>query len=148
MEPCEKNVVDWILGGSRCAILLLFVVSYVLVFINVCRGTRLKNWRLYCVVSVCVFLWLGMALYVDHIDECTHLVHLSPQRASIYMCFHNLLHGLSLYLCLLLLSHLSDFQHRGVWLWLVGAVVFVPLIVTITILIIDLKVPPAPGSPR
>ncbi len=68
----------------------------------------------------------------------------NPSNFSCYLlrCFRNLLHGLSLYLCLLLLSHLSDFQHRGVWLWLVGAVVFVPLLVTIAILVIDLRLPP------
>ena len=53
-----------------------------------------------------------------------------------------MLHGLTLYLIILLLAHLSDFQHRGLWLWLVLSVVLVPLIYSVTLLIIDLRVHP------
>lgn len=80
-----------------------------------------------------------------------------PQRNSIYWCFRNLVHGLTLYLVsrnldfsirihcdqfwksniisishlflqiILLLCHLSDFQHRGWWLLIIFAVILVPL---------------------
>ncbi len=83
-EPCHKELFDWCLLAARCSVLLLFLVAFVLVLVNVCRGTRLKNWRLYCVVSLCIFLWLSMGLYLDHVDECVHLIDVAPQRMSIY----------------------------------------------------------------
>ena len=67
-------------------------------------------------------------LFQDHIDEFfVQQIYRFPQRRSIYWCFRNLVHGLTLYLIILLLSHLSDFQHRGWWFCIILAVVLVPL---------------------
>lgn len=139
----EVSLLEWILFVSRCLVILIFLVAYTLVFINVARGTRLKNWRLYCVVALSLFCWLALSLYQDHIDEYfVHGIYRFPQKRSIYWCIRNLMHGITLYLIVLLLSHLSDFQHRGVWLWLVASVVVVPLIYSVALLIIDLRVHP------
>ena len=139
----DLTVLDWILLVSRCLIILIFLVSYILVFVNVARGTRLKNWRLYCVVALAMFCWLAMSLYQDHIDEYfVHAIYRFPQKKSIFWCVRNLLHGITLYMIVLLLAHLSDFQHRGVWLWLVASVVVVPLIYSVSLLVVDLRVHP------
>ena len=80
-QDYEMSTVDLITFGSRCAVLFLFVVSLVLVFVNVARGTRLKNWRLYCVVALVIFTWLALSLYQDHIDEyIVHQIYRFPQR--------------------------------------------------------------------
>lgn len=85
VEPCELGALDWATLAARAAVLLAFAVAYVLVLVNVCRGTRLKNWRLYAVASACVAAWLAAGAYQDHVDECfAHLVHVVPQRVSIY----------------------------------------------------------------
>lgn len=50
----------------------------------------------------------------------------------------NLVQGMSLFLIVLLLSHLSDFQHRGSWLWLIALVVVVPGVYSIVLLLVEL----------
>ena len=62
--------------------------------------------------------------------------------SSISRSFRNLVHGLTLYLTVLLLAHLSDFQHRGAWLGLVASVVLFPLAYSVALLIVDLRVQP------
>jgi len=106
------------------------------------RGSRLKNWRLYLLASSLLFLWLTLSLYQDRIDEFTVGALEPPQARSIYWCFRNVLEGLTLYVILLLLAYLSDFQHSGssAWLCLVGAVVLAPLGVAVAILIVDHQV--------
>ena len=139
----ELEPLEIILFICRCAIVLIFIITYILVFVNVARGTRLKNWRLYCLTALILFCWLALSLYQDHIDEhFVHAIYRVPQSRSIYWCFRNLIHGVTLYLVILLLSHLSDFQRRGVWLWLVASIVIVPLSYTIALLIVDFRVPP------
>ena len=49
--------------------------------------------------------------------------------------------GLSLYTTVLLLSHLSDFQHRGSWLWLIAMVILVPLVFSVVHLVAQLFLP-------
>lgn len=67
-EPYDMELSDWLLLVSRCLVVLIFVVSYLFVFINVARGHRLKNWRLYVLVALVLFCWLVLSLYQDHID--------------------------------------------------------------------------------
>jgi len=82
-----------------------------------------------------------MSLYQDRVDEFTFGALLPPQARSLFWCFRNLLEGFTLYVILLLLAHLSDFQHAGgAWLCLVAGVVFAPLGVAIAVLIVDHQV--------
>jgi hypothetical protein len=140
----ELENTDIILLSVRCIVVAIFLVSYILFFVLVARGQRLKNWRLYAVVGLLVFSWLAMSLYQDHIDRFwVHAIYRYPQRRSIYWCFRNLVHGLSIYMTILFLSHLSDFQHRGGrWLGLVFTAILIPLVYSIALLIIDLRVQP------
>ncbi len=72
-----------------------------------------------------------------------HEIYRFQQRVSIYFCFRNLLHGLTIYMLILFLSHLSDFQHSGGrWLALVATAILIPLIYAVAVLVIDLKVHP------
>ena len=73
-----------------------------------------------------------------------HFVHeiwRYPSRYIIYYCIQNLAQGLSLYTTVLLLSHLSDFQHRGSWLWLIAMVILVPLVFSVVHLVAQLFLP-------
>ena len=67
-EDYDLQLADIITMVCRCSVILLFIISYVFVFINVARGHRLKNWRLYILVALVLFCWLAMSLYQDHID--------------------------------------------------------------------------------
>ena len=42
---------------------------------------------------------------------------------------------------MLLLSHLSDFQHRGSWLWLIAMVILVPLVFSVVHLVAQFFLP-------
>lgn len=138
----ELEAIDWATMISRGVIILIFLIAYILVFVNVARGNKLKNWRLYSLVALTLFCWLSMAFYQDHIDEYfVHKVTIFPAPRSIYWCVRNLLHGITLFMIVLLLCHLSDFQHRGIWILFVSMVVCVPLLYSIAVLIIDLRVP-------
>ena len=101
----------------RCQTVFWCIVGLILLLVNIIRGNRLKSWRLYFLVSMTVFSWIGMTLYQDLFDyyfvqEVTHY----PNPRSYYWCFRNLVHGLTLYLIILVLAHLSDLQHRSNWL--------------------------------
>ena len=50
-----------------------------------------------------------------------------------------LVHGLALFLVVLVLGHMSDFQHHGSWLALIFAVVLVPLFYSIGHIVVDLR---------
>ena len=70
-------------NSQRNGTILMFFVFQVIV--NIIRGSRLKNWRLYLVVALVLFCWLGLSLYQDHIDEYfVHAIYRFPQRRSIY----------------------------------------------------------------
>ena len=129
VQDYKLQVVDIVLLAVRCFTIAFFLLCLLIVIIDICKDKlRLKSWRLYLVVSFVLFCWLGLSLYQDHLDEYfVQQVYRFPQRRSIYWCFRNLVHGLTLYMIILLLSHLSDFQHRGCWLLLIFAVVLVPL---------------------
>ena len=137
LEPLEQFLLIF-----RCFTVLLFVLLLVVVILNVFRGNRLKNWRLYVLTALSLLAWLVLSLYQDHIDQYfVHAIYRFPQSRSIYWCFRNLIHGITLYLIVLLLSHLADFQRRGLWLALVGVTVGIPLLYAIAVLIVDLRVP-------
>ena len=52
-----------------------------------------------------------MLFLQDYIDAYfVHAIYRYPQPRSIYWCFRNLVHGLTIYMVILFLSHLSDFQ--------------------------------------
>lgn len=139
-EDYELETLDIILMSLRCAITLICAVLIVLIFVSVARGLRVKSWRLYLLTGMTLFAWLGMSLYQDHIDTYyTHFVYREAQTESIYRCVRNLVHGLTLYLIVLLLSHMSDFQHHGSWLGLVFSVILVPLVYSVALLIVDLR---------
>ena len=70
-----------------------------------------------------------------------HEIYRVPTRYIIYYCILNLAQGLSLYTTVLLLSHLSDFQHRGSWLWLIAMVILVPLVFSVVHLVAQLFLP-------
>lgn len=79
---------------------------------------------------------------LDYIDQFwVHEIWRIPDRWIIYDCFRNLAQGLSLYLTVLLLSHLSDFQHRGSWLWLIAMVILVPLVYSVVLLVVLMFLP-------
>ena len=58
---------------------------------------------------------------------------------SNYECVRYLVHGLALFLVVLVLGHMSDFQHHGSWLALIFAVVLVPLFYSIGHIVVDLR---------
>ena len=119
---------------------LLCAVFIVLVFISVGRGIRVKSWRLYILTALVMFAWLALSLYKDHIDQ--HYVQeflRNSQKRTVYDCVRNLVHGLTLYLIILVLSHMSDFQHHGSWLGLVFTVILVPLVYSISVLVVDMR---------
>ena len=139
----ELSTQDIVLFAVRCLTVFLCILGLVLFLVNIGRGNRLKSWRLYFLVALTVFSWVGMTLYQDHIDQYfVQEVTRYPQPRSIYWCFRNLVHGLTLYLIILLLAHLSDMQHRSHWLGLIATVVLVPLVYSIGILIADLRIEP------
>ncbi len=59
----ELSTTDIVLFTVRCLVAALFLVTYVVFFILVGRGQRLKNWRLYALVGIIFFGWLAMSLY-------------------------------------------------------------------------------------
>ena len=127
--PPEMTGQDYIIFAVRILNLILCLVSLILILVNVGRGNRLKSWRLYFMVGMTVFARLVLKLYSDYIDHFyVRFFIRDPQSRSIFECFNNLFHGLSLYLIILLLAHLSDMQHRSHWLLLITAVLLVPLL--------------------
>ena len=141
-EHHELTSLDIVFMSLRCAITLVCAVLIVLTFVSLGRGVRVKSWRLYLLTAITLFAWLGLSLYQDHFD--VHYVHYlltDAQAESIYWCVRNLVNGLTLYLVVLLLSHMSDFQHHGLgWLGLVFAVVLVPIVYSVALLIVSLRV--------
>lgn len=141
--PPEMNGQDYIIFAVRILNLILCLVSLILILVNIGRGNRFKSWRLYFMVGFTVLARLALTLYLDCIDKFyVRFFIRDPQSLSIFMCFNNLFHGLSLYLVILLLAHLSDMQHRSHWLLLITAVLLVPLLYSVGILIADLRVHP------
>ena len=56
---------------------------------------------------------LPYVIFQDYIDQFfVWAVYYYPQPRSIFWCFRNLVHGLAIYMLILFLSHLSDFQGR------------------------------------
>merc|ERR1719367_1087230 len=147
-EECQDNPiepsVDLIIYMSiRCAVTVFTVVLIVLVFVNIARGIRVKSWRLYLLTAITLFAWIGMSLYQDHFDNYyVNWLACEPQPRSIYECVRNLTHGLTLFLIVLVLGHMSDFQHHGSWLGLVFAVVLVPLLYSVGLIVVDLRLDP------
>ena len=83
-----------------------------------------------------------MTLYQDKIDEfCLFKIEeLDPLLKSIYWCVRNFLHGLSLFLILILLAHLSDIENRGKWVGLILSCILIPLAYSVGLLVFDLLV--------
>ena len=83
-----------------------------------------------------------MTLYQDKIDEfCLFKIEeLDPLLKSIYWCVRNFLHGLSLFLILILLAHLSDIENRGKWVGLILSGILIPLAYSVGLLVFDLLV--------
>jgi len=142
-EKYELSGKDYIVFGVRILTLLLCLVSLILILVNIARGYRLKSWRLYSAAGLTTLAWIIMTLYHDCIDNFfLRFFSKDPQSLSIFWCFSNLLHGLSIYLIILLLAHLSDMQHRSHWLLLIATVLLIPLVYSVGILITDLRVDP------
>ena len=83
-----------------------------------------------------------MTLYQDKIDEfCLFKIReLDPLMVSIYWCVRNFLHGLSLFLILILLAHLSDIENRGKWVGLILSCILIPLAYSVGLLVFDIQV--------
>ena len=113
----------------------LFFTDYMTLQIRVIFNIKFLITR--CAISK----YLRKSDYVDlyWVQEIWRL----PTRYIIYQCIRNLTEGLSLYLIVLLLSHLSDFQHRGSWLWLIAMVILVPLVFSVVLLVAQLFLPHA-----
>jgi len=142
-EKPELTTEGIIYMAVRCQTVFWCIVGIILLLVNIIRGNRLKSWRLYFLVSMTVFSWIGMTLYQDLFDyyfvqEVTHY----PNPRSYYWCFRNLVHGLTLYLIILVLAHLSDLQHKSNWLVLIAIVILIPIVCSVGILICDLKLLP------
>jgi len=136
----EARFDDIIFMSVRCAAAVVTVVLIVLVFVSVGRGVRVKSWRLYLLTALTFFAWLSMSLYQDHFDKFyVHYLECNPQSRSNYECVRYLVHGLALFLVVLVLGHMSDFQHHGSWLALIFAVVLVPLFYSIGHIVVDLR---------
>jgi len=143
-EKYELSGKDYIVFGVRILTLLLCLVSLILILVNIARGYRLKSWRLYSAAGMTTLAWIIMTFYHDCIDGFFLRFFIKdPQSLSIFWCFSNLLHGLSLYLIILLLAHLSDMQHRSHWLLLIATVLLIPLVYSVGILVTDLRVDPS-----
>lgn len=142
-EGDELETTDMVFLAARCVSLFLCLVSIVFVIVVVARGQRMKSWRLYLLVSFAILSWLALSLYQDHIDVYfVQELHRFPGPRSTYWCFRNLIHGLAIYLVLLLLAHLSDMQHRSNWLALIFTVVLIPVVYSVALLCTDLHVHP------
>lgn len=143
--PHAITTLETALLATRCAVVFVCLVCVLVVMgaIVARRANRIKSWRLYLLTALTVLSWVAMTLYQDHIDEYfVQEVNRYPQSRSIFWCFRNLAHGLSLFLVVLLLGHLSDFQHQGSWFLLVATVVLVPLAYSVALLVIDLRLVP------
>ena len=116
-EDRKLSTIDYIFMAIRCHTVFWCIIGLFLLLVNIIRGNRLKSWRLYFLVSMTVFVWIGMTLYQDYFDDYyVQEVTRYPNPRSLYWCFRNLAHGLTLYLIILVLAHLSDLQHRSNWL--------------------------------
>jgi len=127
----------------RCFTLFFCLVGIIIILVNLCRGNRLKSWPLYLFVTSSVFFWVAMTLYQDKIDEfCLFKFRdeLEPLALSIYVCVRNFLHGLSLFLILILLAHLSDIENRSKWVGLILCSILIPLAFSVGLLVFDLQV--------
>ncbi|QQP50259.1 Uncharacterized protein FKW44_011202, partial [Caligus rogercresseyi] len=140
-EDYQVNTVDLVLFSIRIVTCIIFLFCTFSVLISgLILQKYIKNWKL-CIVSCgALAAWLGLSVYSDHIDEYWAGGFLSHyhQRNSIFHWFLNFFHGLTLFLTLLLLGHLADFQKRGCWLLLVGVAVFVPILYSVVIILVDL----------
>jgi len=130
--------------ATRCAVTSICLLGTIMIIVGTARShlQRYKSWRLYLLTSLMILSWTGLTLYRDYIDEYfVHEIWRQPSRYIIYYCIQNLAQGLSLYTTVLLLSHLSDFQHRGSWLWLIAMVILVPLVFSVVHLVAQLFLP-------
>ncbi len=58
------QTVDIILLAVRCAIIAFFLLCLVIVVIDIAKDQlMLKSWRLYLIVSLVLFCWLGLSIY-------------------------------------------------------------------------------------
>lgn len=143
-EKQDYTQEEIILVSCRCVIAFICLLSTILVIIVTARSRlqRYKSWRLYILTSLMVLAWMCLSLYEDYIDLFwVQEIWRLPTRYIIYQCIRNLTEGLSLYLIVLLLSHLSDFQHRGSWLWLIAMVILVPLVFSVVLLVAQMFLP-------
>ncbi|CAB4061084.1 SLC6A7 [Lepeophtheirus salmonis] len=141
VETYEVTTRDLILFSIRIAVCLIFLVCTFYVLISgLFLHKYIKNWKLCLVTCGALSAWLGLSVYSDHIDEYWaggFVIHYQT-RNSIFQWFLNLFHGLTLFLTLLLLGHLADFQKRGCWLFLVALTIIVPIIYSVVIILVDL----------
>ena len=141
-EGCdfEANGVNKNFFIIRCVTLLCCLIGIILVIINLCRGNRLKSWRLYFLVATSVFGWIALTLYESIDDLCVGFFARDESTKAIFYCFLNFLHGFSIYCTILLLAHLSDLQHRCQWFIFIALAIFIPLIYSVGLLIFVLRV--------
>ena len=60
----ELQIIDIVLLAVRVGIILFFLVCLLIVIVDVCKDNlRLKSWRLYLVVCLVLFCWLGLSIY-------------------------------------------------------------------------------------
>merc|ERR1719266_2337435 len=102
-EGChfEENGVNRDFFIIRCVTLFCCLVGIILVLVNLCRGNRLKSWRLYILVATSVFVWIALTLYESVDTICSGFLIRDASTFSIYYCFLNFLHGFSIYCTIL-----------------------------------------------
>ena len=90
---------------------VMCLIGVILLLISIIKGNRLNSWKLYVIVSLCVFSWITLTLYQDYLDRhFIKKIYPDPNARSIYNGIQNLFHGLALFLTVILLAHLSDIQ--------------------------------------
>jgi hypothetical protein len=61
-------VLDIILLAVRCFTIVFFLILVLIVMVDVAKDKlRLKSWRLYLVVCLVLFCWLGLSFYLVNI---------------------------------------------------------------------------------
>ena len=69
----QLQTVDIVLLAVRCAIIAFFLLCLIIVIVDIAKDQlRLKSWRLYLVVSLVLFCWLGLSIYqvIIPFDNC------------------------------------------------------------------------------
>ena len=139
----ELTQEEILLMSARCVTFFLCFVELISIVVFIAKGQRFKGWPLYLFVTVIVFLWIGMTLFQDYIDHFfVQEIARSRQAVYIYWCVRNVIHGLALYLILLVLAHMSEMHIRGHWAILVILTIFIPILYSSGVILTDIFLDP------